>query len=178
MPNSLEIANRIYNLELRLQRLYNQLEDEVYDPLYVRAVDRLMNLQSRQLSILSTLIDDLEGDQPPPPQTRYYAQHILQPGETLRILALEYDTTVSAIKRLNPGLPENPVAGTLVNLPIEIPRPPANSIRYYVKRGDTLYEIAQRYNTNVNTLVRLNSIDDPDIIFPGRILIVPNSNNT
>ncbi len=174
MPNSLEIANQIYNLELRIQRLYNQLEDSVYDPRYVRAVQNLVNLQNRQISILSSLIADMEEDQPPPPQDRYYAQHILQVGETLRILALEYNTTVSAIRRLNPGLPEEPVAGTLVNLPIEIPRPPTNSIRYYVRRGDTLYRIAQMYNTDVNTLVRLNSIDDPDIIFPGRILIVPN----
>ena len=177
MPSSLEIANQIYNLELRLQRLYGQLEDSVYDPRYNRAVQNLINLQTRQISILSALIDELEGDQPPPSTDRYYAQHILQPGETLRILALEYNTTVSAIRRVNPGLPETPAAGTLVNLPIEIPRPPANSIRYYVRRGDTLFEIAQMYNTNVNTLVRLNSIDDPDIIFPGRILIVPNHSN-
>ncbi|MFP4660941.1 MAG: LysM peptidoglycan-binding domain-containing protein [Halanaerobiales bacterium] len=176
MSNSLELANQIYNLELRLKRLYNQLESSVYDPRYIRAVQNLSTLQSRQISILATLIDELEGDQPPPVKDRYYAQHILQAGETLRILALEYNTTVSAIKRVNPGLPENPGAGTLVNLPIEIPKPPPNAIRYYVRRGDTLYEIARMYDTTVETLVRLNSIDDPDIIFPGRILIVPNHN--
>lgn len=177
MPNSLEIANRIYNLELQIQRLYSQLESAVYEPRYIRSVQNLRNLQSRQISILASLVDDLEGDQPPPPQDRYYAQHILQTGETLRILALEYGITVSEIRRLNPGLPENPSPGTLINLPIEIPRPPANAIRYYVRRGDSLYTIAQRYGTTVETLVRLNSIDDPDIIFPGRILIIPNSNN-
>ncbi|MFW6022439.1 MAG: LysM peptidoglycan-binding domain-containing protein [Halanaerobiaceae bacterium] len=176
MSHSLELANRIYNTELRLQSLYSQLENSVYDPRYLRAVQNLRNLQSRQVSILNGLIDDLEVDQPPPSQERVYAQHILQPGETLRILALEYNTTVSEIRRLNPGLPDNPQAGTLINLPIEIPEPPEGAIRYYVRRGDTLYQIAQKCDTDVNTLVRLNNIADPDIIFPGRILIVPNHN--
>lgn len=175
MPDSLDIANRIYNLELQIARLYAQLESSVSDPRYIRSVQNLRNLQSRQISILSALIDNLEGEQPSPPAGRYLAQHILQSGETLRVLALEYGTTVSEIRRVNPGLPESPAAGTLVNLPIEIPEPPLNSIRYYVRRGDTLYEIAQRYNTTVETLVRHNSIDDPDVIFPGRILIIPNS---
>lgn len=174
MPTSLEIANRIYNLELQIQRLYGQLGDSVVNPRYVRSVENLRGLQSRQISILSSLIADLEGEEPEPPRDRYYAQHVLQPGETLRILALEYNTSVSAIRRLNPGLPETPSAGTLINLPVEIPEPPVNSLRYYVRRGDSLYQIAQRYNTTVETLVRLNSIDDPDIIFPGRILIIPN----
>lgn len=175
MANSLELANRILNAELRLQALYSQLEGSLVDPRYIRAAQTLRNLQSRQVNILNSLIEELEEEQPPPPDDRYYAQHVLQPGETLRILALEYDTTVSEIRRLNPGLPAEPAAGTLVNLPIEIPRPPEDSIRYYVRRGDTLFEIAQRYDTTVETLVRLNNIADPDIIFPGRILIVPNS---
>ncbi|MTI60679.1 LysM peptidoglycan-binding domain-containing protein [Iocasia frigidifontis] len=174
MMNSLEIANRIYSMERRLDSLYNQLEDSFSSPRYIRTAQNLRNLQARQLSILNGLIAELEEEQPPPPVNRYYAQHILQPGETLRVLALEYDTTVSQIRRLNPGLPDEPQAGQLVNLPIEIPRPPENSIRYVVKPGDTLFQIARRFGTDVSTLVRLNSIADPDIIFPGRILIIPN----
>ncbi len=178
MPNSLELANRIITAERRLQALYSQLAEELDTPRYLRAVQTLQNLQSRQISILSSLIADLEEEQPPVPPDRYYAQHILQVGETLPILALEYNTTVSEIRRLNPGLPDTPRPGQVVTLPIEIPRPPEDSIRYYVRPGDTLFEIAQRFNTNVATLVRLNNIADPDIIFPGRILIVPNPYST
>jgi len=174
MPNAVELANRIITAERRLQALYSQLEEEVDSPAYVRAVLNLENLQTRQISILSSLISDLEEEQPPVPRERYYAQHILQVGETLPILALEYNTTVSAIRKMNPGLPETPRPGQVITLPIEIPEPPEDSIRYYVRRGDTLFEIAKRFNTDVATLVRLNNIADPDVIFPGRILIVPN----
>ena len=47
MPSSLELANRIYNLERRLQGLYNQLESAVYDPRYKRTVQNLRSLQNR-----------------------------------------------------------------------------------------------------------------------------------
>ncbi len=173
MPNSLELANRILYQERRLLALYGQLYNEV-DPFYRRRVQNLRTLQQRQLDILNGLVGELEEEQPPPPARRYYAQHILQPGESLAVLAREYNTTVSEIRRVNPDLPADPRPGQLINLPVEIPKPPVNSFRYVVIRGDTLFNISRRFNTDVETLVRLNNIADPDVIFPGRILIIPN----
>lgn len=172
MPSSLELANKILREEKKLQTSYGQLED-MLSSRHSRIMENLIKLQARQVSLLNSLINDLEREQPPMPVERYYAQHILQIGETLPVLALEYNTTVSAIRRVNPGLPENPQPGQLINLPIEIPKPPANSFRYQVRPGDTLYNIARRFNTTVEILVRLNSIADPDIIFPGRLLVIP-----
>lgn len=44
---------------------------------------------------------------------------------------------------------------------------------YIVQPGDTLYRIAVRYNTDVETLQRLNGIVDPNRIRVGQRLIVP-----
>jgi LysM repeat protein len=44
---------------------------------------------------------------------------------------------------------------------------------YVVQPGDTLSEIAQRFGTSVDALVRANGIDDPDLILVGQILCVP-----
>ena len=44
---------------------------------------------------------------------------------------------------------------------------------YVVQPGDTLSEIAQRFGTSVDALVRANGIDDPDLILAGQILCVP-----
>jgi LysM repeat protein len=41
---------------------------------------------------------------------------------------------------------------------------------YTVKSGDTLSEIAEQYGTTVDELVRLNNIDNPDLIHPGQEL--------
>gem|GEM_PF-4727023 len=46
-------------------------------------------------------------------------------------------------------------------------------IRYRVKSGDTLYEIAQRFGTTVQTLIDLNDIQEPNMIEVGQVIIVP-----
>ena len=39
-----------------------------------------------------------------------------------------------------------------------------------VDPGDTLWTIAQRYGLTVEGILQLNSIDNPDMIYPGRVL--------
>ncbi len=43
-------------------------------------------------------------------------------------------------------------------------------IVYTVKRGNTLWEIAKKYNVTVNHIVVLNNIKNPNLIFPGEKL--------
>ncbi|MDD5944425.1 MAG: LysM peptidoglycan-binding domain-containing protein [Clostridia bacterium] len=44
---------------------------------------------------------------------------------------------------------------------------------YTVKKGDTLSVIATEYGTSYTELAKLNSIDNPNLIFPGQVLEVP-----
>lgn len=46
------------------------------------------------------------------------------------------------------------------------------NITYTVKKGDTLSQLAVKYNTTVSELVRLNNIKDPDYIVVGQVLIM------
>lgn len=46
---------------------------------------------------------------------------------------------------------------------------------YIVRRGDTLFSIARRYGTNVETLQRLNGLSNPNQIRAGQVLIVPDA---
>ena len=41
---------------------------------------------------------------------------------------------------------------------------------YVVKKGDTLYSIARSFGMSYQTLAELNNIENPDIIFPNRVL--------
>ena len=43
---------------------------------------------------------------------------------------------------------------------------------YYVREGDSLWEIAKRYHTTVEILKRINELKD-DMIYPGQQLIIP-----
>ena len=54
----------------------------------------------------------------------------------------------------------------------------SNYIRYTIQKGDTLSEIAQRYNTTVNELVRLNNIRNPNMIYANETLLIPTKNNS
>ena len=45
---------------------------------------------------------------------------------------------------------------------------PAINNTYVVKKGDTLGEIAKKYQTSVNELVRLNNIKNPNLIIVGQ----------
>lgn len=49
---------------------------------------------------------------------------------------------------------------------------------YTVVRGDTLWAIAQKYNTTVDALVALNNIKDPDFIVVGQVLKITGTAET
>lgn len=50
--------------------------------------------------------------------------------------------------------------------------------KYVVQKGDNTYEIARRYNIGLNTLLKINGLDEDDFIYPNQELSVPKSNVT
>ncbi|HEX5787612.1 MAG TPA: peptidoglycan DD-metalloendopeptidase family protein [Woeseiaceae bacterium] len=44
---------------------------------------------------------------------------------------------------------------------------------HVVKRGETLYEIADRYGRSVDELARLNRLGDGSLIYPGQVIRLP-----
>lgn len=53
--------------------------------------------------------------------------------------------------------------------------PPSQNKTYVVKAGDNLSSIALRYGTTVATLVDLNQISNPNLIYPGQVIKLPDS---
>ena len=48
----------------------------------------------------------------------------------------------------------------------------ASMIIYIVQLGDSLWNIAKKYNTTIEEIVKLNKIEKPDFIYPGQQLII------
>lgn len=116
------------------------------------------------------------GDAPPPvPQPRPTPANCYRvvPGDTLSGIAARWGATVSAVAVRNDiANPDVIHIGQLICKPDALPPPPANG-RYTVRSGDTLSEIAERHNTTVPVLVRLNALSNPDRIFAGQVLKLP-----
>lgn len=46
---------------------------------------------------------------------------------------------------------------------------------YAVKKGDTLWKLARRFNTTVGEIARINDIENPDLIYPNQKLVIVKS---
>ena len=87
-------------------------------------------------------------------------------GNTLWGIANFFGTTVEEIINLNDLTePELIYPGQKLRIPVEEVRPPKF---YFVRPKDTMYAIASRYGLDVNELVAINNIEDPDTIYPGQ----------
>lgn len=96
--------------------------------------------------------------------------YVIQPGDTLFTIARRFNTTVEAIQTLNQL--QNPgqlVAGQTILVPTASVEP----LRYTVARGDTLYFIAQAFNTTVTAIAQANNIANPNQIQVGTVLTIP-----
>src|SRR5688500_18320474 len=54
----------------------------------------------------------------------------------------------------------------------------AETGRYTVRRGDTLSSIALRQQRSIDALARANGLADPDRIYAGQVLTIPDSDST
>lgn len=93
--------------------------------------------------------------------------YIVRYGDTLSQIALRYNTTVRDLVQANNIRNPNLI---YVGQRIIIPRYQTTYIRYQVKYGDTLWGIARKFNTTIAHIVRLNNIQNPNLIYAGSIL--------
>ncbi|MGN5650747.1 LysM peptidoglycan-binding domain-containing protein [Bacillus sp. Brlt_9] len=112
--------------------------------------------------------------------------YTVKSGDTLYRISVNNNTTVNNIKSLN-NLNSDTISpgqkllikkgSSTVNKPEEKPTtPPVNTSTYKVKAGDTLSEIASKFNTSVSSLKSLNNLSS-DIIYVGQTLKVSGSNS-
>ena len=132
----------------------------------VEELKRINNLTSNILSIgqVLKLPSDKASDVENEENTISYT---VQKGDSLYSIARKYDTTIDRIKDLN-NLTTNLLSIGQVLL---IPTDTNLETTYTVKKGDSLYSIAKKYNTTVDRLKQLNNLTS-NLLSIGQILIV------
>ena len=115
----------------------------------------------------------------PKPEPTETKTIVIQWGDTLSQLAIDYNTTVEELVILNNI--ENPnliYAGNTLIVPVAGGSSPEESDKtiYVVRSGDTLSQIALDFGTTVNAIAIRNNISNVNLIYPGQILIIPTNN--
>lgn len=95
--------------------------------------------------------------------------YTIRQGNTLFGIAQFFDTTVEDILQYN-NLTDRDTL--YVGQTITIPAGSKPVQNYVVRPYDSLWSIAQRFNTSVNDILRDNNIANPNIIYPGQIIKV------
>ncbi|WP_227940446.1 LysM peptidoglycan-binding domain-containing protein [Alkalihalobacillus deserti] len=95
--------------------------------------------------------------------------YTIKKGDTFYLLGLRFNSSIKEISALNPKLdPHNLMIGSKLKLPF------GSGIKiHHVKKGDTLENIAENYNSTVNMIATKNYIQNPKLIYPGDILAIP-----
>lgn len=108
----------------------------------------------------------------------------VQPGDTLISIAARYGTSVDAIVAANHLASRSTIyAGQVLTIPSpgSSPAPPpvqpsAGQSSYTVQAGDTLSEIAARYGTTTDAMMRANNLSST-AIYVGQVLVIPGTGN-
>ena len=110
-----------------------------------------------------------------------YFIYIVARGDTLKGLAIRFDTTVEALLAANPAITNANVIYEGQQLKVYVsappptqPAPPPSGQVYYVQRGDTLRKIASKFSTTVDAILKvIPQIGNPNVIYIGQAINIP-----
>ena len=108
--------------------------------------------------------DDTDGN-----STSGQTVYIVKAGDTLNQIAASYGVTARAIAVEN-GIRNINLIYVGQRLIIPTNRYDLNHTLYKIKWGDTLYSISRRYGVPIATIVRLNRIQNPNLIYAGQTI--------
>ena len=137
-------------------------------------------------------IKDLQSNYNKIPKTALYSRQIrskfytVRRGDTLSALALRFGTSVQSLKASNTIRRGNRI---YIGQVLQLPKGKSKSsiryanyapenytlVSYRIRRHDNLSKIAKRFNTNTRFLAKINHIKNPNSLYPGQRIKIPQS---
>lgn len=100
--------------------------------------------------------------------------YVIQAGDTLSAIARKFNTTVQALLAANPGIvPEMMYIGQVICVPIVASQCPISTSPYQIKQGDTIANIAARFNVTVSDILNANPSVVPERLYIGQVICIP-----
>ncbi|MCS6826988.1 MAG: LysM peptidoglycan-binding domain-containing protein [Caldilinea sp.] len=163
------------------------------------AIARRFNISPQQVRELNNLVDDNifagqvlripEGEPTPTPEP---FRHIVQPGETLFGIAMQYGVNVNVLAEVNAILDrDNLPVGKALLIPGVAPSPAAEGgaastaesssattsdqeiVTHVVQPNETLNSIALDYGVSASEIAAANAIANPNLLRVGQRLVIP-----
>lgn len=107
-----------------------------------------------------------------------FITHKVTNGDTLWSLSKEYNTTLKLILAINDVEDEDTLSiGQIIKIPQDNPSAADYNI-HTVKKGETLWSIAQEFNLSVNLILATNNFANPELISIGQQIEIPSTKNT
>lgn len=127
---------------------------------------RINDINDPSLILAGQLIK-LSGPAPVVPQNMNI--YTVVSGDTLSGIADKYGTTYQELASIN-GMsnPNNIYVGQQIKVSGKVSVPTV--VTYEIQSGDSLSGIAAKYGTTWHNLAQINSISDPNMIYPGQVL--------
>ena len=123
-------------------------------------------------AVTKAIVEYAGGKYVAPIDSNYYT---VKSGDSLWSISRKFGITVDELKSAN-NLSSN-LLSVGQNLIIPGKEAQATSDEYVVKKGDTLYSIARKYNTSVDNLKSINNITT-DSLAIGQIIKLPSTSST
>lgn len=106
-----------------------------------------------------------------------FITHKVSKGDTLWSISKQYNTPLEPILALNNIKDKDTLSiGQIIKI-LQGDLPAADYTVHTVKKGDTLWTIAQRYNLTVNSILVNNNISNSELISIGQEMKIPSHNN-
>lgn len=132
-------------------------------------VNQLKNNYKNYAEAVVRAIADYKGIKYVAPQEGTY--YTVQKGDSLWSIANKYGITVDDLKKLN-NLKTNTISvGQNLKVKLEEEKPIEDYLVYTVKKGDSLYKIANEYNTTVNTIMDINNLSGTGLTINQQLLL-------
>ena len=130
------------------------------------------NWENLAEAVTKAIVEYAGGKYVAPAGSNYYT---VKSGDSLWSISRKFGITVDELKSAN-NLSSN-LLSVGQNLIIPGKEAQATSDEYVVKKGDTLYSIARKYNTSVDNLKSINNITT-DSLAIGQIIKLPSTSST
>ncbi len=154
------IANGIYNY-IKKENIYVvKSGDTLFNiankfNVTVQAIKNINNLSSNILNVGQELVIPKEET---PSTSGEFINYTVKADDSLYKIANAYNTTVNAIMNVN-NLTSNALqVGQVLKIPTTVNEETKDYINYTVKSGNSLYKIANNYNTTVDEIKKLNNL--------------------